>query len=468
MKNEKVKIKKMNIVQLSRDMRFSREIHGILTKMDNAYQAYCEWGVYPENNDNINEENYHYKREEKLKEAKELVQGHYHKSLRRIVNTLKLEIFSELEYLYDENGNFGLYEIDNWDELEGLSEEESIEKYIKMRFEVPLEVLREGSSRYYVEICDFIKYAILELDKARDILKENVNIISRQVIPHKFIFGISDEENLLFGDESALSAFDIMVYSAVISILYEVEQQVLQEFEEGIVAPDTKETVSYLSKSGKDVFDNILRNMTIYITVQKVFNMLSGRNDKMPSTKVKEAIKSTFERLSRIAVKENEPQSLRTRYRNARGDVRLLSVNKTEGLRINSRKRNYALYLQEVPPLYGLAKNKGKLSEVDISLLDAPLENSVENIALKGYLLRQIVLARSMRKKEVIISYKNLYRSIGIKDSGRGMSIEEQNKIHIAQLNIRLKVKKCLVFWKEHELIRRADTTSTKKAVVYI
>ena len=189
MKNEKVKIRKMNIVQLSRDMRFSREIHEILTKMDDAYQAY---------DDNINEDNYHYKREEKLKEAKERVQGHYRKSLRRIVNTLKLEIFSELEYLYDENGNFGLYEMDNWDELEGLSEEESIEKYIRMRFEVPLEVLREGSSRYYVEICDFIKDAILELDKAHDILRENVNIISRQVTPHKFIFGISDEENLLF------------------------------------------------------------------------------------------------------------------------------------------------------------------------------------------------------------------------------------------------------------------------------
>ena len=422
-------------------MRFSREIHEILTKMDDAYQAYCEWGMYPENDDNINEDNYHYKREEKLKEAKERVQGHYRKSLRRIVNTLKLE---------------------------GLSEEESIEKYIMMRFEVPLEVLREGSSRYYVEICDFIKDAILELDKAHDTLRENVNIISRQVTPHKFIFGISDEENLLFSGKSDLSAFDMMIYSAVISILYEIEQQVLQEFEKGIVSSDTKETVSYLSKSGKDIFDNILQNMTIYITIQKIFNMLSGRDDKMPSIQVKEAIKSAFEKLSRIAVTEKEPQSLRTRYRNARGEVRLLSVNKTEGLRINSRKRNYALYLQEVPPLYGLAKNKGKLSEVDLSLLDVPLENSVENIALKGYLLRQIVIARSTRKKEVIISYKNLYRSIGIKDSGRGMSIEEQNKIHIAQLNIRLKVKKCLVFWKEHELIRRADTKSTKKAVIYI
>ena len=101
-------------------------------------------------------------------------------------------------------------------------------------------------------------------------------------------------------------------------------------------------------------------------------------------------------------------------------------------------------------------------------MLDVPLDNGFDNIALKGYLLRQIIIAKNTRKKELVISYKKLYRSIGIKDSGRGMSTEEQNKIHLGQLEIRKKVKKCLEFWKEQGLIRRVDTKTTKRALIYL
>lgn len=89
-------------------------------------------------------------------------------------------------------------------------------------------------------------------------------------------------------------------------------------------------------------------------------------------------------------------------------------------------------------------------------------------LLVKGYLLRLIVIAKNTRTKELVISYKKLYRSIGIKESGKGMSIEEQNKIHLGQMEIRKKVKKCLDFWREQGIIRRADTNSTKRAVIYV
>lgn len=109
-----------------------------------------------------------------------------------------------------------------------------------------------------------------------------------------------------------------------------------------------------------------------------------------------------------------------------------------------------------------------KLLGVDIAIFDVSLENGINNIALKGCLLRHIVIAKSKRIKELVISYKKLYRSIGIQDSGKGMSVEEQNKIHPGQMEIRKKVKKCLDFWREQGLIRRADTNSTKRAVIYV
>ena len=244
-------------------------------------------------------------------------------------------------------------------------------------------------------------------------------------------------------------------------ILYEVERQVLQELDNDFVAPDVQNVPI-------SAFDNILQKMTIYITPQKIFNMLSGREDKEPSIQVRAAITSALERLNAVTVEVNDPQLKQMRHRDSKGNIYLLSVRATEGMRINRRKRNYALYLQEVPPLYDLAKNTKKLLCVDIALLDVPLENGIDNIALKGYLLRLIFIAKNTRIKELVISYKKLYSSIGIKDSGKGMSIEEQNKIHLGQMEVRKKVKKCLEFWKEQELIRRADTNSTKRAVITI
>ena len=458
---EKLRVRKVNAVQLSKDMRLSREIHEALRKIDSDYKAYCDFGLYPENEESINEENYSDKRAEQIEKAKKHLLNYYRENLRRIVNTLKIEILIELANIDEEGCNFDLFEIGYWDDLEGASLEESIEEYLKKRYEVQLEVLRENSQRYYAEICSFIRDAILERERAIEILKENVTIISRQVSPSKFVFGISDEENFVFSEACNPSAFDMMIYCSVISILYEIERQVLQELDNNFVADDVRNV-------SKSAFANILQKMTIYITPQKIFNMLSGREDKEPSNQVREAITSALERLNEVTVNVSDPQLKQSRHRDSNGNLYLLSIRATEGMRINRRKRNYALYLQEVPPLYDLAKNTKKLLCVDIALLDVPLENGIDNIALKGYLLRLIVLAKNTRTKELVISYKKLYRSIGIKDSGKGMSIEEQNKIHLGQMEIRKKVKKCLDFWREQGIIRRADTNSTKRALIYV
>ena len=458
---EKLKVRRVNAVQLSKDMRLSMEIHEALRKIDSDYKAYCDFGIYPENEESINEENYSDKRVEQIEKAKERFLNYYRENLRRIVNTLKIEILFELANIDEEGGNFDLFEMGYWDDLEGSSIEESIEEYIKKRYEVQLEILCENSQRYYAEICNFIRDAIPERERATEILRGNVDIISRQVSPSKFMFGVSDEENFIFSEAYTSSAFDMMVYCSVISILYEVESQVIQELDKDFVADD----VQNVSKSASD---NILQKMTIYITPQKIFNMLAGCEDKEPSNQVREAITSALERLNEVTVKVSDPQLKQSRHRDSNDNIYLLSVRATEGMRINRRKRNYALYLQEVPPLYDLAKNTKKLLCVDIALLDVPLENGIDNIALKGYLLRQIVIAKNTRTKELVISYKKLYRSIGIKDSGKGMSIEEQNKIHLGQMEVRKKVKKCLEFWREQGLIHRADTNSTKRAVIYV
>ena len=458
---KKLKVRRVNAVQLSKDMRLSREIHEALRKIDRDYKAYCDFGLYPENEESINEEKYSDKRAEQIEKAKERLLNYYRENLRRIVNTLKIEILFELANIDEEGGNFDLFEMGYWYDLEGASLEESIEEYLKRRFEVQLEVLRENSQGYYAEICSFITDAILERERATEILKENIEIISRQVSPSKFVFGISDEENFIFSEQCSPSAFDMMVYNSIIGILYEIESQVHQELDKDFVALDVQNVPI-------SAFDNILQKMTTYITPQKIFNMLAGREDKEPSVQVREAITSALERLNEVTVNVSDPQLKQMRHRDSNGNLYLLSVSSTEGMRINRRKRNYALYLQEVPPLYDLAKNTKKLLCVDIALLDVPLENGIDNIALKGYLLRQIVITKSKRTKELVISYKKLYRSIGIKDSGKGMSIEEQNKIHLCQMEVRKKVKKCLEFWREQGLIRRADTNSTKRALIYV
>ena len=117
---ENLKVRRVNATQLSRDMRLSREVYEALRKMDSGYKAYRDFGLYPENEENINEENYLDKRVEQIEKAKERLLNYYRDNLRRIVNTLKIEILFELANIDEEGGNFDLFEMGYWDDLEGV------------------------------------------------------------------------------------------------------------------------------------------------------------------------------------------------------------------------------------------------------------------------------------------------------------------------------------------------------------
>ena len=72
---KKLRVRRINTLQLSKDMRFSMEIHDAVREIDHYYKPYWEYGLYLDNDyleseGIIAEENYPYKRAEQLEKAK--------------------------------------------------------------------------------------------------------------------------------------------------------------------------------------------------------------------------------------------------------------------------------------------------------------------------------------------------------------------------------------------------------------
>ena len=75
--------------------------------------------------------------------------------------------------------------------------------------------------------------------------------------------------------------------------------------------------------------------------------------------------------------------------------------------KINGQNVN-ALKLLYVPPLLKYAECTNQILKIDMKLLNSPLENTVENLLLSNYVLRQILIISSKKIIVVILCYFRL------------------------------------------------------------
>jgi len=69
-------------------------------------------------------------------------------------------------------------------------------------------------------------------------------------------------------------------------------------------------------------------------------------------------------------------------------------------------------------PLYDYAEDKNQISRVNIEMLQAPINNTTENIELKFHLLRLILSMKNPKSKlKPIIRYDALYKYLGIDEN---------------------------------------------------
>ena len=131
--------------------------------------------------------------------------------------------------------------------------------------------------------------------------------------------------------------------------------------------------------------------------------------------------------------------------------VNYLISSKRVEIILNGQLIKDCIQLLDSLPLFDYASKKNQIASIDIKMRDAPIQNSPENIALKGYLLRRIIaISKSKYQKNNmnnVIRYDTIYQYLKIQ-------APNQNALNVKRKQICDKVKKLLDFWKKEKLIK--------------
>lgn len=101
-------------------------------------------------------------------------------------------------------------------------------------------------------------------------------------------------------------------------------------------------------------------------------------------------------------------------------------------VRLNGQEVTDCIHLFRNSPLYDYARGINQISRASIEMLSAPVNNTQENITLKGYLLRQITSMRSPHSKlKPVIRYDTIYEYLGLDKNDS--DIRHKKKEHSGQ-----------------------------------
>ncbi len=184
-----------------------------------------------------------------------------------------------------------------------------------------------------------------------------------------------------------------------------------------------------------------------YITPKMIYQALSGNNKdvKMTPAMRNEIIKS-IDKLMGTTIEINASEEVKAGWRQeAEYKSALLPCKRVskKDIRINGQEVIDCIQLLGSSPLYDYAKGINQISRASIDMLNTPVNNTPENITLKGYLLRTITSMKSSKSKlKPIIRYDTIYEYLGIENTDK-----------MAKKRVRDRTKEILNFWVNEGLI---------------
>ena len=185
-----------------------------------------------------------------------------------------------------------------------------------------------------------------------------------------------------------------------------------------------------------------------------IFQLLSGNTsderNKMSEETRKKIIRS-IEKMSATRITVNASAEVKAGMIAKATYVNYLIPSKRVEIILNGQLIKDCVQLLDSLPLFDYASKKNQVASVDIKMLDAPIQNSPENIALKGYLLRRIMIISNSKYKKNnmnnVIRYDTIYQYLKVQASTKDLLNHKRKQI-------RDKVKKLLDFWKKEKLIK--------------
>ena len=302
-------------------------------------------------------------------------------------------------------------------------------------------------------------------EKTETIEAEIVDNNVQQVVSKKssqYKFGISKVENVLFDEEKnpaiyAANEDEVSIKVNRTNSKKRIETLIYIDFNDakknGITISNEERITAY-DREVHNAVASLAAEGNEYISSSMIFQLLSGNTsderNKM-SEETRKKILRSVEKMSTTRITVNASAEVEAGMIAKATYVNYLIPSKRVEIILNGQLVKDCIQLLDSLPLFDYASKKNQIASVDIKMLDAPIQNSPENIALKGYLLRRIMaISKSKYQKNNmnnVIRYDTIYQYLKIQ-------APNQNALNVKHKQIRDKVKKLLDFWKKEKLIK--------------
>ena len=186
----------------------------------------------------------------------------------------------------------------------------------------------------------------------------------------------------------------------------------------------------------------------VYQSPQMIFQAMSGNKEKVKITpEIRAKIIESLRKLRATTIEIDASQEEKAGWaKKGKYEGSLLPSERVEIVMLNGQKVVDCIHFLRNSPLYDYAEGKNQISRVNIEMLQAPVNNTTENIELKFYLLRLISSMKNSKSKiKPVFRYDTIYEYLGVD--------ENDNYAKQKKKDIRDRVKKILNFWVEKGFI---------------
>ena len=202
-----------------------------------------------------------------------------------------------------------------------------------------------------------------------------------------------------------------------------------------------------------------------FITPKMIFQVLAGNKKNVDMTpNIRDEIISSIDRLMGTIITINASGEVQAGWRQKaeyKGPLLPCKRISQEIVKLNGQEVIDCIQILGSSPLFDYARGINQISRTNVEMLNTPVNNTTENIMLKGYLLRQITSMKSTRSNlKPIIRYDTVYEYLGVN--------ENDNDINHKKKDIRERVKKILSFWVESGLILGFEEEKEGKTIAKV
>lgn len=182
-----------------------------------------------------------------------------------------------------------------------------------------------------------------------------------------------------------------------------------------------------------------------YQSPQMIFQAMSGNKEKVKLTPdIRAKIIESLRKLRATTIEIDASQEEKAGWiKKGKYEGSLLPSERVEVITLNGQKVVDCIHFLRNSPLYDYAEGKNQISRVNIEMLQAPVNNTTENIELKFYLLRLISSMKNTKSKiKPVFRYDTIYEYLGVENADK-----------TTKKRIRDRVKEILRFWVEQGFI---------------